>query len=182
MELARDLFMLSFYLCGINAVDLYKLPQDTIMLNRIDYERSKTKSRRRDGAFISINIPDVAIPLYVKYAGKLQDRYCSHNALDTALSNGMRAIGKELKYKALEFYDARHAFGDWARNICRFSKDDVALALNHKDQTNSVTDYYVSKNWAIIDEVQNAVIKLLVVNSKKKEVRVKQRRQLAISA
>ena len=24
-ELARDLFMLSFYLCGMNAVDLYKL-------------------------------------------------------------------------------------------------------------------------------------------------------------
>jgi hypothetical protein len=161
MELARDLFMLSFYLCGMNAVDLYKLPEDEIMLNRVDYNRSKTSSRRRDNAFISINIPDVAIPLYVKYAGKLQRRYCSHHSLDTALSKGMRAIGKELKYKELEFYDARHAFGDWARNICRFSKDDVGLALNHKDQTNSVTDYYVSKSWAIIDEVQKAVIRLI---------------------
>ena len=151
------------------------------MLNRVDYNRSKTSSRRRDSAFISINIPDVAIPLYVKYAGKLQQRYCSHNALDTALSKGVRAIGKELKYKDLEFYDARHAFGDWARNICRFSKDDVALALNHKDQTNSVTDFYVSKSWAIIDEVQKAVIKLLVPK-KKSEGKLKQHRQLAISA
>jgi len=181
MELARDLFMLSFYLCGMNAVDLYKLPEDTIILNRVDYNRSKTSSRRRDSAFISINIPEIAIRLYVKYVGKLQKRYCSHNALDTALSKGMRAIGKELKYKDLEFYDARHAFGDWARNICRFSKDDVALALNHKDQTNSVTDYYVSKSWAIIDEVQNAVIKLTTLN-KKKEVKIKRRRQLGISA
>jgi hypothetical protein len=176
MELARDLFMLSFYLCGMNAVDLYKLPEDTIMLNRVDYNRSKTSSRRRDSAFISINIPDIAIPLYVKYAGKLQQRYCSHNSLDTALSKGMRAIGKELKYKDLEFYDARHAFGDWARNICRFSKDDVALALNHKDQTNSVTDYYVSKSWAIIDEVQKAVLRLIIpkankVNRKKSQIK-----------
>ena len=32
MELARDLFMLSFYLCGMNAVDLYKLPEVGIPL------------------------------------------------------------------------------------------------------------------------------------------------------
>ena len=126
-------------------------------------------------------IPAVAIPLYQQYAGKLQERYCSHNALDTALSKGMRAIGKELKYKDLEFYDARHAFGDWARNICRFSKDDVALALNHKDQTNSVTDFYVSKSWAIIDEVQKAVIKLLTLKKTTKK-KVTQRIGLALSA
>jgi hypothetical protein len=180
-ELARDLFMLSFYLCGMNAVDLYKLSEFTDMVERVDYNRSKTSSRRRDSAFISINVPTVAIPLYQKYAGKLQQRYCNHNALNTALSKGMRAIGKELKYKDLEFYDARHAFGDWARNICRFSKDDVALALNHKDQTNAVTDFYVSKSWAIIDEVQTAVIKLLVP-TKKKERKLNPSRQLAISA
>jgi hypothetical protein len=167
MELARDLFMVSFYLCGMNAVDLYKLPEDAHTLKRVDYNRSKTSSRRRDNAFISIKIPDVALPLYVKYAGKLRLRYVSHNALDTALSKGMQAMGKELKINDPEFYDARHAFGDWARNICRFSKDDVALALNHKDQTNSVTDYYVSKNWKIIDEVQAAVIRLLTGKNKK---------------
>jgi integrase len=167
MELARDLFMVSFYLCGMNAVDLYKIPEDTCALKRVDYNRSKTSSRRRDNAFISINIPEVALPLYIKYAGKLYLRYCSHNALDTALSKGMQAMGKELKINDPEFYDARHAFGDWARNICRFSKDDVALALNHKDQTNSVTDYYVSKNWKIIDEVQTAVIRLLDNKNKK---------------
>lgn len=73
----------------------------------------------------------------------------------------MRQIGEKLNIPKLEFYDARHAVGDWARNICRFSKDDVALALNHKDQTNSMTDTYISKNWKIIDEVQLAVICLL---------------------
>jgi hypothetical protein len=168
MELARDLFMLSFYLCGMNAVDLYKLEEDSNRFKRIDYNRSKTSSRRRDSAFISIYIPPIAIPLYVKYAGKLQQRYCSHNALDTALSKGMRALGKVTKLIDPEFYDARHAFGDWARNFCRFSKDDVALALNHMDQTRSVTDIYLSKNWAIIDEVQAAVIKLLSKNKQKK--------------
>jgi integrase len=154
MELAKDLFMLSFYLCGMNAVDLFKLEAGSIDLDRVDYNRSKTQSRRKDKAFISIDIPEIAEPLYAKYAGTLQLRYASHKTLDRALSIGMRAIVKLLNIPELEFYDARHAFGDWARNICRFSKDDVGLALNHKDQSNSITDFYVSKSWAIIDEVQ----------------------------
>ena len=161
MELGRDLFMLSFYLCGMNAADLYKLQSSNSSQERVNYNRSKTKSRRKDKAFISVNIPDVALPLYIKYAGKLQERYATHINLDYALMKGMHGIGKALAIPDLEFYDARHAFGDWARNICRFSKDDVALALNHKDQSTAVTDIYVSKNWAIIDEVQEAVIKLL---------------------
>ena len=65
MELARDLFMLSFYLCGMNAADLHKITADESLKDRVDYNRSKTKSRRRDRAFISVNIPDIAIPLYL---------------------------------------------------------------------------------------------------------------------
>lgn len=80
----------------------------------------------------------------------------------------MQGIGGFLHLPDLEFYDARHAFGDWARNICRFSKDDVALALNHKDQSKAVTDIYLSKNWTIIDEVQAAVIRLLNKTDAKK--------------
>ena len=171
IEQARDLFMLSFYLCGMNAVDLHQLPADESLAERINYNRSKTRSRRRDKAFISVNIPDVAIPLYLKYAGKLQLRYSTHNTLDRALSTGMRKIGEITKIPDLEFYDARHAVGDWARNICRFSKDDVALTLNHKDQSKTVTDTYISKNWDIIDEVQEAVIRLIPLQTEKfKEV------------
>lgn len=170
MELSRDLFMLSLYLCGMNAVDLFQLP-DADLTTRVDYNRSKTRSRRGDKAFISINIPEIAMPLYIKYAGKLQLRYANHQSLDRALSMGMRAIGTEINLANPEFYDARHAFGDWARNICRFSKDDVGLALNHKDQTNTVTDFYVSKNWSIIDEVQSSVINLLDEQDKEKEIK-----------
>ena len=119
----------------------------------------------------------MASQFYVKYAGKLQDRYSTHITLDHALMKGMHGIGKSLCIPDLEFYDARHAFGDWARNVCRFSKDDVALALNHKDQSKAVTDIYLSKNWAIIDEVQEAVIKLLLNNKikilPKKSIRIK---------
>ena len=53
-----------------------------------------------------------------------------------------------------------------ARNDCRVSKDDVALALNHVDEGNRVTDIYIAKDWRIVDEVQDKVLKKL----KEKEV------------
>ncbi|SEM73010.1 Phage integrase SAM-like domain-containing protein [Mucilaginibacter gossypiicola] len=161
IELARDLFMLSFYLCGMNSVDMYKLPLPDASDERVNYNRSKTKGRRRDKAYISIFIPDVAKPLYMKYAGTLKNRYVSQYSLNYAIAYGIKKIGKALGFKNPEFYNARHAFGDLARNRCRFSMDDVGLAMNHKDNSNRVTDVYVSKNWDIIDEVQSAVINLL---------------------
>jgi hypothetical protein len=160
-EQSRDLFMLSFYMCGMNAVDLYKLPPVDESNVRIGYKRSKTSSRRRDQAFINVHIHEAAKTLYEKYAGKLRSRYTDHSGFDHALSFGMQKIGAALCIMKLEFYDARHAFGDLARNVCRFSKDDVGLALNHKDQSNRVTDIYIGKNWDIIDEVQKGVIRLL---------------------
>jgi hypothetical protein len=65
MKIARDLFMLSFYLCGMNAVDLYKA--DKIEKGRINYNRSKTEGRRKNKAFISIKVPTESSPLIEKY-------------------------------------------------------------------------------------------------------------------
>lgn len=161
IELAKELFMLSFYLCGMNAVDIYKMRASTTAPKRIDYSRSKTASRRTDDAFISINLIKEARSIFMKYAGALSERYSDHRTLDQAIAYGMRAIGKMLKIANLEFYDARHAFADFARNKCRFSVDDIALALNHIDDDNFVTDLYLSKDWSIIDEIQASVIRLV---------------------
>ncbi len=160
-EMARDLFMLSFYLCGMNPIDLYRLPGELKDKDgRLDYNRSKTKGRRKDKAFISIRIPDVARSILSKYCGTLNTRYASHENFDRALSFGMRKIGAHLGIKKLQFYDARHAFADLARNKCGFQKDDVAMALNHKDNSNSVTDVYLSKDWTIVDRLQRGVLSL----------------------
>jgi integrase len=166
-ELAKELFHLSFLLCGINAADLYHCSADNINYGRIEYNRAKTKARRRDKAFISINIPEKAQLLLGKYLGKLKDRYCSVNALDTALSKGMKALCKEAGLSGITFYWARHSFASIARNDCRFSKDDIALSLNHVDNGHSVTDIYIAKDWNIVDEVQEAVIATLTSKDKK---------------
>ncbi len=156
--IARDLFMLSFYLCGINSVDLLNNLTDE-NAERLNYNRSKTEGRRSDAAFISIFIPDEARNLVVKYSGFLQRRYKSAKTLNNRLSDSLKRIGEELKIDNLTFYSARHSFASLARNECRFSKDDVAAALNHS--SNTITDVYIAKDWSIIDDVQEAVLALL---------------------
>lgn len=164
-KLARDLFMLSFYLCGMNAKDMYM--QGAYRGGRVEYNRSKTKGKRKDRAFISIAMPPEAEPLAREYFGTLQKRYATPDGLNRALREGFKIIAALLPDLAgklptgLSMYYARHSFATIARNICGFSKDDVALAMNHRDLSNTVTDIYIAKDWSIVDRVQSAVVGLL---------------------
>jgi len=160
-ELARDLFMLSFYLCGMNAVDLYNLRKSDIKSGRISYNRAKTKGRRRDKAFISIKLVEEAKPLIEMYVETLPNRYTTYNGLNTALSKGMDDLRSIVGIENITFYWARHTFANSARNDCRISKDDVALSLNHVDEGHRTTDIYIAKDWRIVDEVQEKVLRML---------------------
>ena len=60
----RDIFMLCFYMRGINAVDLFKLTKDNIRAGRIDYIRSKT------GKFYSVKIEPEMQEIFDRYKGK----------------------------------------------------------------------------------------------------------------
>lgn len=161
-ELSRDLFMLSFYMCGMNAVDIYQLDPIVPGQERLEYNRSKTCEIRDDDAFISIKIIEEAKPLLEKYAVNLQSRFTSHNGLDTALSIGMQKIQKITGIPSVTFYWARHTFANVARNKGRMSKDDIGLALNHVDEEHATTDIYIDKDWSLVDEVQECVVNLLL--------------------
>lgn len=160
-ELARNLFMLSFYMCGINASDLIQIDQSNLVKGRLEYNRSKTRDKRKDQAFISILVVRAARFLLKKYLGKLSVRYSTIGSLNKALSVGMRNLCKQHGLCGITFYWARHTVGNLGRNTCRMSKDDVALALNHVDKGNKTTDIYIEKDWKIVDELQQNVIKLL---------------------
>ncbi|PPL04903.1 site-specific integrase [Parapedobacter indicus] len=159
-NLGRDLFMLSLYLCGMNAKDLYVYLTDTDQ-TRLDYNRSKTMKDRRDDAFISLLIPDEARPIIARYAGVIQTRYADNLILNSAIAEGMRNMRPIVGIPDLTFYHARHSFATLARNECGFSKDDVAVAMNHVDSSRRVTDIYLAPDWSIVDRVQAGVLELL---------------------
>lgn len=156
--IARDLFMFSFYMCGINAADIFNSLGKKHGA-RFNYNRSKTVNKRSDNAFMSVKIPDEAKNYIIKYSESLYRRYKTIKSLNNRLSNSLRDIGELLGIERLTFYHARHTFASLARNECRFSKDDVAAALNHS--SNTITDVYIAKDWQIVDDVQEGVLALL---------------------
>lgn len=159
-KLAKDMFFLSFFLCGINSVDLYNY-NDKLVLSegRLGYNRSKTKDKRMDKAFISLNVPEVALCLLKKYKNKLKRRYVNDRTFCSALNKGLGSLSKRAGLGNITFYFARHTFATIARNDCKCSKDDIAEALNHVDTNLRVTDNYIAKDWKIVDDVQEKVLK-----------------------
>lgn len=160
-NLAKELFMLSFYLCGMNAVDLYNCTKDNVHDNRLNYNRSKTKGKRKDKAFISVKITKKSRPLLDKYLGRLSSKYKTYVGLDAALSDGMKQLRQITGIEHVTFYYARHTFANTARNNCKISKDDISLALNHVDQAHKLIDIYLDKDWSIVDRVQKKVVRQL---------------------
>lgn len=164
MVLGRDIFMLIFYLLGINTADLFIV--EGVKDGRLTYNRKKTKDNTHDESLISIKIPDEALPLLEKYKdpdGKRLFNFYLHykeqEYFRTAVGKGLKIISETLKFekKVTPIY-ARYSFATIARNDCRCSKDDIAMAMNHSDGGHKVTDLYLAVSWDIVDEVQEKVL------------------------
>ena len=67
-NLAKDCFILSFCLMGINSADLYNATE--MKGNTITYYRTKTKDRRLDNAKMVVDVPQIVLPLIEKYKDK----------------------------------------------------------------------------------------------------------------
>lgn len=165
---ARDVFLLSLYLVGMNFADLYEV--DKIKAGRLTYERKKTKGRRQDRAFISIKVEPEAEPLIEKYRDPSGDRvfdfykrYATSHIFSSNVNKGLKVVAKVSKIGItdLSTYYARHTWATIARNKCDVSKDDVDLALNHVDQGLKMADAYIEKDWSRIDTANRAVLDFL---------------------
>ncbi|MGJ1516546.1 tyrosine-type recombinase/integrase [Sphingobacterium siyangense] len=157
--IGKNMFMIIFMMCGINAVDLKNnLYQSE---GRLNYNRSKVEGRRKDRGFISVAIPKEAKP-YVDWYLSIKDNWSNSKNLILAINKGLKSIAKNIGIdEGISTYYARHSFATIARNDCKKHKEDVSIALNHTDRDTSTTDIYIAPDWSIIDEVQKAVISKL---------------------
>lgn len=164
--LARDVFMLSFYLLGTNLVDLYNAKASQFENGRLSYQRKKTRDRRADNAFISIKVEPEALPLFELYKDPSGQRVFSFYKMYTTSAIFVSNVDKGLKKVAeacgikesLSTYYARHSFATIARNNCDISKDDINLILNHVDEDMKVTDAYLAKEWSMFDRANRKVL------------------------
>ena len=168
-ELARDMFLLSFLLVGMNSVDLYECGK--LHGGRVEYERQKTRTRRADSAFISIAVPRLARRLLKKYKDdeRLLDmwrRYSSFKGFNDALNMGLKQVGEDTGIEQLTFYAARHSWATIALNEAGVDKWTVHLALNHVDESTAITDVYIKKDWRMIDAANEKVLALVFGENK----------------
>ena len=112
-NLAKDCFILSFCLMGINSADLYNATE--MRGNTIIYNRTKTKARRLDGAKMMVDIPKIVQPLIDKYKDSTGKRlfnfyqyYGDEKTFNKAINSGLKEIGSILEVDDLEYYAARH--------------------------------------------------------------------------
>ena len=165
---ARDVFLLSFGLIGMNSCDLYNaVDYDG---ERITYKRTKTRSRRADEAKISIKVEPCVRPLVEKYldhTGKrvfnFYNRYASYQTMNANINRGLKIIGAmgSVNVDDLEFYAARHTWATLARNKANIDKATIHEALNHVDEQMRITDIYIDRDYSQQDAANKKVLELV---------------------
>lgn len=157
VNMARDAFLLSFMLMGMPPVDLYKVNE--YKKGRISYNRSKTQAKRDDNAFYSIKVYPEVQKLIEKYIDPTGERvfifsknYSDPHIFSSNMNRGLKEVQKLCGIdQNLTLYVARHTVGTILRNTFRMPKSDVSECLNHSDGQ-TVTDYYIKKDFTLIDE------------------------------
>ena len=163
-DLAKDCFILSFCLMGINSADLYNARE--LRENRLVYCRTKTKERRLDKAKMEVVVPDMVLPIIEKYRDTTGQRlfrfykdYRDHKAFNKAINKGLKEIGDQLGIDDLEYYAARHSWATIALNKCKIDKYTVHAALNHVDESMRVTDIYIERDFVNENKANAKVVK-----------------------
>ena len=175
-----DFFMLSFYLAGINPVDLLSLKKDDVRDGHVTFVRYKTNKQGVK------KIRPIVLPV-VEEAQRIIDRYPSKDGYLLGFMDGrsdyhsfMKSCEKALKkvgekeivadrvgrmrkvlYKPLfpniTLYSARYSFGSIAANDLDISEQTIGQCLGHS-WSKHVTARYISHDQRRVDNAVKRVV------------------------
>ncbi len=166
-KLYRDIFMLMFYLMGINSIDLLEATPDQIVNGRLEYRRAKT------GKLYSILIPLEAMEIINRYHGdkyllSIRDRYENYKDFVHRMNKELGEIGTmkrvgrggkkvyEPLFPELTTYWARHTWATIAANL-DVPFETISAALGHS-YGSATTNIYIDFNQKKVDEANRKVI------------------------
>jgi integrase len=174
----RDMFLLTFYLIGINTVDLSRLTHDNVVDGRIEYRRAKT------GKLYSIKIWPETAAILEKYKGKnhllsVFDRCSNYKAYQGTMNNALTRLGHPARdkdgkvitakngqakmvplEKDLSIYWARYSWATYAADL-DIPKDTISEALGHSHGA-KVTGIYIKYSRDKVDAANRKVIDYLL--------------------
>lgn len=162
-DMAKDVFVLSFAMMGINTADLYEA--DNLKDNVLIYNRKKTRGRRSDRASMKVRIEPEIMGLFPKYKGKgrlfnFSDRYKNDRAFNRAVNAGLDYIGKEIGVPELTYYYARHSMASICANKLGVDIARVDEMLNHSDPKLSLARVYIEKDFTPLWEANRKMLGL----------------------
>lgn len=175
-----DFFFLSFFLAGINPIDLLSLKADCIRDGHITFIRKKTN---KQGSF---KIRYITLPV-VPEAKEIIDRYpsregwllgfmdCrnSYRSFARVANDALQKVGpswkvkdkvgklRKMEYKPIcpdiTLYSARYSFGSIAANDLDISERTIGMCLGHS-WTKNVTSRYMATDQRKIDSAIRRVV------------------------
>ena len=113
LNVTRDIFMLTYYLPGMNLVDMLNY---NFKNEQIEYVRKKTAHTKDGDSLICFNIPDEAKPLIKKYMNKNTGKivfgnYKNYVSCYNLLARKMKELGRIVGIKHhFTLYSARKSF------------------------------------------------------------------------
>lgn len=173
-EKYRDIFMLCFYLRGINAKDLFKLKKSNVRLGRINYVRSKT------GKPYSVKIEPEARVLLEKYKGvsylidvcdgaRTEEEFeVKYEGFLQRMDRGLKKIGPYIRrglggkkqidpiLPFISQYWCRHTSATLMAQL-GYSNEIIACSLGH-EYGNKTTNIYIEYNEKEVDAANRALI------------------------
>ena len=165
----RDLFLLSFYLVGINMVDLLTARKEDVRNGRLEYRRDKT------GKLYSIKIEPEAQEIIDRYRGKdyllsPMERYSNHKDYIQHMNRALKKIGLYYEtssrktgkaiFPDLTTYWARHTWTSLASAI-DIPIDIIARSLGHSWIDKTVTSVYIDFDPRKLDDANRKVLDYL---------------------
>lgn len=162
--LVKDIFMLSYYLGGINMVDLTEIDFSK-NVTRLRYMRTKTRNRQKLNKYVEFDIPEEAreiIDRRIGNDGRLaltksqRERNCN-----CIMQLQLPKIAKALNIPYLIYYSARKSFSQHAFQL-GIRESTIDYILGHRvDKSSSSLYHYISVTPEIATEAIKKVLKNL---------------------
>lgn len=157
----RDLFMLSYYLGGINMTDLLDINFNE-QTDVIHYVRKKTADRPKLNKYVEFTIPEEAKAIIAKHKGadgRLSvTKYQRKNMMRSFFISNMRKLAELTGIPNLIYYSARKSFSQHAFEL-GVSTSTIDYILGHRvDKDGSSLYNYISVTPQIASEAVRKVL------------------------
>lgn len=161
-----DVFLISFGLMGINAVDLFSVaekPKDGVL----HYFRTKTMDNKDDRAEMFVRIEPCIADIIQDYIGKdrvfnFYQMYNRNQGLTVVVNKGLkRWYTRNGIEKHFTLYAARHTWPTLAASKkLEIEASIITDALTHSDQSRTMDKVYTRKDWERVWDANAKVLGL----------------------